>query len=223
MNKRKMTSIALVAAVAISTVQLAYPANVFANEQVNINRSQGEQVGKVGFCGGDSSYNSKTYSFTNGKGELIEYTYYNNIKWEIKENGTVSDKKKTYTLKIDGNGDMADFEKSWSYGGKSWIEGVKEDNNVKITDARLYITKIEIEGKINNIGYDDFDGLDNIESVTIPEGVKTIGAYAFNHCTNLKIVNLNSDLEVLGETSFSDCKALENITFPKNLKEIQIL
>ena len=35
MNKRKMTSIALVAAVAISTVQLAYPADVFAHENVN--------------------------------------------------------------------------------------------------------------------------------------------------------------------------------------------
>ena len=35
MNKRKTTSIALVAAVAISTVQLAYPADVFAHEQVN--------------------------------------------------------------------------------------------------------------------------------------------------------------------------------------------
>ena len=49
MNKRKTTSIALAAAVAISTVQLAYPANVFAQEQININRSQGEQVGKIGF------------------------------------------------------------------------------------------------------------------------------------------------------------------------------
>ncbi|WP_414697322.1 cell wall-binding repeat-containing protein [Peptacetobacter sp. AB845] len=38
MNKRKMTSIALVAAVAISTVQLAYPTNVFAHEQVNETR-----------------------------------------------------------------------------------------------------------------------------------------------------------------------------------------
>ena len=38
MNKRKMTSIALVAAVAISTVQLAYPADVFAHEQVNETR-----------------------------------------------------------------------------------------------------------------------------------------------------------------------------------------
>ena len=38
MNKRKMTSIALVAAVAIYTVQLAYPADVFAHEQVNETR-----------------------------------------------------------------------------------------------------------------------------------------------------------------------------------------
>ena len=220
MNKRKTTSIALAAAVAISTVQLAYPANVFAQEQININRSQGEQVGKIGFCGGDSSYNSKTYSFTNGKGELIDYTYYNNITWEIEENGTASDNKKTYTLKIYGNGDMADFGGSWSYGGKPWLEGIKEDNGVEITKARNYITKIEIEGNINNIGSSTFEALENVESVTIPEGVKIIGKKAFNSCKKLKIVNLNSDLEVLGEISFSDCKALENITFPKNLKKI---
>ena len=41
MNKRKMTSIALAAAVAISTVQLAYPANVFAHEQ-EVNKTVNE-------------------------------------------------------------------------------------------------------------------------------------------------------------------------------------
>ena len=43
MNKRKMTSIALVAAVAISTVQLAYPADVFAHENIS-NVSNNEVV-----------------------------------------------------------------------------------------------------------------------------------------------------------------------------------
>ena len=50
MNKRKMTSIALVAAVAISTVQLAYPADVFAHEQVNETRIENvREVEKVVF------------------------------------------------------------------------------------------------------------------------------------------------------------------------------
>ena len=110
MNKRKMTSIALVAAVAISTVQLAYPADVFAHEQVNETRIENvREVKKSSFLVKKNSNNISISSESELKDALENApTLANNptvisLEKSIALTGPIEVKEGTY-VKINGNG-----------------------------------------------------------------------------------------------------------------------
>ena len=70
--------------------------------------------------------------------------------------------------------------------------------------------------------YDD----DNLQSITIPEGVETIGTKAFNRCSNLTSVSLPTTLATIEENTsygaFEDCSQLKAIDLSgcENLKAI---
>ncbi|AKJ52510.1 leucine-rich repeat protein [Metamycoplasma hominis] len=55
--------------------------------------------------------------------------------------------------------------------------------------------------------------------VTIPDSVKEIGKGAFSNCENLEEVSLNEGLEKIGDEAFSSTK-IESITIPGSIKEI---
>ena len=66
------------------------------------------------------------------------------------------------------------------------------DETVEITeyhgnDAELTIPSELGEKKVSGIGYNVFEKLDTLTSVTIPDGVATIKGSAFVGCPNLKV------------------------------------
>ena len=67
---------------------------------------------------------------------------------------------------------------------------------------------------------------DNLQSITIPEGVETIGAKAFNRCSNLTSVSFPTTLATIEENTsygaFEDCNQLKAIDLGgcENLKAI---
>ena len=69
---------------------------------------------------------------------------------------------------------------------------------------------------------------DNLQSITIPEGVETIGAKAFNKCTNLSKVSFPTTLATIEENpsygAFEDCSQLKVIDLGgcTNLKDIPL-
>ena len=110
MNKRKMTSIALVAAVAISTVQLAYPADVFAHEQVNKTRIENvREVEKSSFLVKKNSNNISISSESELNGALEKASTVENnptvisLEKSIALTKPIEVKEGTY-VKINGNG-----------------------------------------------------------------------------------------------------------------------
>ncbi|MCR5322705.1 MAG: leucine-rich repeat domain-containing protein [Lachnospiraceae bacterium] len=76
--------------------------------------------------------------------------------------------------------------------------------------------KYDVAG-VNDWGfYDDQE----LESVTIEEGVKILGKAAFSHCNNLKKVKLADSINEAGIETFEQCGLLEEANIPDSLKEI---
>lgn len=61
----------------------------------------------------------------------------------------------------------------------------------------------------------------DIESYTIPNGVKTIGNYAFASCKLLTGVTIPDSVTYIGEHAFWGCKSLTSITIPKSVTSIE--
>lgn len=111
-----------------------------------------------------------------------------------------------------------------------------DDGTVTITGCYNYDTEVTIPSKYHNKkiveiadeafeSYDDifetdYDDLDNIEKIIIPEGIKRIGSNAFIGCKGLKEVVLPSTLTEIGEKAFQYCSNLEKIKFNNGLETI---
>ncbi len=62
----------------------------------------------------------------------------------------------------------------------------------------------------------------NVESHTIPEGVKTICASAFYNCKNLKNISIPDSVISIGDYAFEGCGRLSGISISNNLTDIGI-
>lgn len=91
----------------------------------------------------------------------------------------------------------------------------------EITDCDYDVTGANIPLQINGVAVIGiaawaFDGMENLKSITIPEGIVSIENYAFEDCTSLKEVVLPKSLEVLGPSVFVGCKNLEHVVIQSN-------
>ncbi len=72
---------------------------------------------------------------------------------------------------------------------------------------------------VTSIGTSAFEGLTNLQSVTLPTSVTTIGTDAFYGCTKLGSVNLEEGLTTINLRAFYNCKLTE-ITVPSTVTSI---
>lgn len=110
-------------------------------------------------------------------------------------------------------------------------------------DNRLAVKKIVVEEGITNIGYHAFDGMENLQSVSLPSTLTSIqeGAFSecksltsiiipketteidngvFNKCTSLQDVTLPSTASRLGTGAFSGCTSLKSIVIPSGIDHV---
>ena len=88
-----------------------------------------------------------------------------------------------------------------------------------------YLKNVTIPGSIESIthGYDGrsrFWDCNNLQSVTIGNGVKEIGDSAFRNCSNLKSVTIPNSVTKIGDSAFKKCWSLQNITIPNSVTTI---
>ena len=86
-----------------------------------------------------------------------------------------------------------------------------------VKDADGYIQAADIPAKVNGrsvtaIGDGAFENCVQLESVTLPDGVRTVGERAFAGCEALRHLTLPASLEKIGKGAFSGC-ALTSVTF----------
>ena len=61
----------------------------------------------------------------------------------------------------------------------------------------------------------------NLESITIPNGIKKIGLKTFDGCKNLKNISLPDTLESIGSCAFCSCNSLVRLRIPRSVTEIE--
>ena len=134
-----------------------------------------------------------------------------------------SDGEETYTLTIEGNGPMANYDGYRTSSNNScapWCEKIQN------------ITRLIVENGVTTLGDDilyysyydngsDFHSFHpNLCEVKLPEGLSYIGARAFCDSPNLTEVKIPSTVTKIKEYAFSGCTGLTEIELPPQLEEV---
>ena len=82
------------------------------------------------------------------------------------------------------------------------------------------IEEITIKEGITMISPSVFAGFESLENVSIPSSCEVIGNSAFAFCSRLIEVSFEEGLETIGSSAFSECTALKSLETPRGLKEI---
>jgi hypothetical protein len=109
-------------------------------------------------------------------------------------------------LTISGTGNMKDYEYSGS---------VKPWNNLKGS-----ILKIEIQEGITSIGDYTFYGLNNLQTIIMPQSITRIGQSAFGNCAKLTDITIPNGITSIENSVFEFCNNLESITIPEGVTSI---
>ena len=73
---------------------------------------------------------------------------------------------------------------------------------------------------VERIGNNAFKRCVNLESITLPEGLRTIGSDAFYSCTGLRTIIIPDSVKSIGMGSFGDCSKLTVARFGTSLERV---
>ena len=143
-----------------------------------------------------------------------------NVKATLSRN---SDGEETYTLTIEGNGPMENYDRYITSSNNSYAPWYEKIQN---------ITQLIVEGGVTTLGdnilyysYSDSDSKfhsfhPNLCEVKLPEGLSCIGARAFCDSPELTEVKIPSTVTEIKESAFSGCTGLKKIELPPQLEEV---
>ena len=138
----------------------------------------------------------------------------------------------TYTLTIQGNGEMADFNESDMKGRAPWIAQKEKITAVTIENGVTYVgayafdhckklTQITIHVQLNSIGKGAFRDCEGLTSIEIPKTVTSIGASAFSGCKGLSNIEIPETVVSIGGAAFNGCTGLTSIKIPATVTSIK--
>lgn len=138
----------------------------------------------------------------------------------------------TYTLTIQGNGEMADFKESDMEGRAPWIADKEKITAVTIENGVTYVgayafdhckklTQITIHAQLDSIGEGAFCDCEGLTSIEIPKTVTSIGASAFSRCKGLSNIEIPETVVSIGGAAFNGCTGLTSIKIPAAVTSIK--
>lgn len=166
-------------------------------------------------------FNSAKINFINAqeKNEIMHGMCGEKVEWTLYNDGC---------LIITGSGMMTNYS--------FWRDSIPWSD---YTDT---ITKVKIEGNVENVGDYAFSDCMNItdisitdsvitignsafqyakiEQIKLPSGLKEIGDSAFSECTKLKSLDIPNTVTIIGSYAFSGCKNLISVKLSNNMKKI---
>lgn len=93
-------------------------------------------------------------------------------------------------------------------------------NYLLFNDKSVAVNSVKFGPNTRNIGRLAFQGVNNIESVVIPDNVTSMGIYAFSECDSLKSITFGTGLGCIpGDVCWKDEK-LTDITIPEGVDSI---
>ncbi|MBR3094104.1 MAG: leucine-rich repeat protein [Clostridia bacterium] len=111
----------------------------------------------------------------------------------------------TGTLTISGAGAVTDV---WSSMGYRFYENLYHPE---------LVTDIVIEEGITQIDVNTFEGLENVQTVSLPSTLENIGDEAFKDCAALESVTVPEGVLWVGDNAFDGCSALRRVKLPSTL------
>ena len=211
MNKRKTTSIALAAAVAISTVQLAYPADVFAHENLNVIEND-ERVPATS----NNNLSGNCGATENDK-----------VTWELRQNNS-DNTSTTYTLQISGTGKMMDYDKAENRPWHLYADKITKlvvDNGItelgKWSFGKLTkLNDVELPESLDTIGGECFNNCTSLKKIKLPENLSKIHWSAFCAASSLEEIKLPPKIDQIELWTFGGCRSLKKVEGIERLKII---
>ena len=99
---------------------------------------------------------------------------------------------------------------------------VPSDTYMSLSDI-VILPSVEMEGikcTVDRIEDSAFNGMTNLESITIPDGVREIGQAAFYGCTSLASITIPEGVIEIRNQTFQKCTGLTSVSFPSSLVSI---
>lgn len=81
------------------------------------------------------------------------------------------------------------------------------------------LTEVTVPSKVKHFPH-AFEGCDNLETVTLEEGISTVSEHAFSGCDSLTSVMLPNTVTNIDSHAFYHCESLAGIEFPPHLVRI---
>lgn len=155
----------------------------------------------------------------------------NNVTYVLTQNNDDTTNP-TYTLTIQGNGEMADFKESDMEGRAPWIAQKEKITAVTIENGVTYVgayafdhckklTQITIHAQLNSIGKGAFCDCEGLTSIEIPKTVTSIGVRAFSGCKGLSNIEIPETVVSIGGAAFDGCTGLTSIKIPATVTSIK--
>lgn len=107
------------------------------------------------------------------------------------------------------------------------VVGLRISGTLNATDLSLIpsftnLQELDMLGvtNITTIPNSQFQNMQTLVKVTLPQNTKVIGQYAFQNCSNLQEVITPNTLETIETEAFYDCRSLKSFNFNEGLKTI---
>ena len=82
------------------------------------------------------------------------------------------------------------------------------------------VESITLPSTLTAIGNNSVAGMQKVTAVALPEGLQSIGEYAFQSWRGLTSLTLPSTLQSIGNSAFSGCSSVPSLTVPGSVKTI---
>lgn len=117
----------------------------------------------------------------------------------------------------------ADSAITWRVEGDTLIysgTGMVKTSDLAPKDVRAQVRHVVVEPGITKLATRFMDGAENLETVSLPEGLTVIQMDTFSKCVNLRTLNIPSTVTTLQPYALVDLKSLESIELPAGLTSL---
>lgn len=88
-------------------------------------------------------------------------------------------------------------------------------------DADIVISATYNGISVTEIGWQGFDQVKSLKSISLPEGLTSISDWAFSGCVGLSSITLPDSISTINSWVFYYCTGLRSVVFSNNVKTIK--
>ena len=154
---------------------------------------------------------------------------WDDFEFEDEEDFEFEDEEEDGTLRFDGSytaNDWAGEDAIETFDSGDYVYTLNDSRDGAITlsyhgkEKDVLVPDMLDQYPVIGIGEHTFESHDEIETVTLPEGIQMIGNMAFTRCVNLKSIVIPEGVTVLDQMCFGACDNLIEIQVPSTVETV---